>query len=303
MHLGHRSLVTGLALASALLASACSSGSPAASPRPPATSAPASPAATAPATPSSKAAEGRPIVMAALGDSITQGFDACAPLSDCPEVSWATGSSADVRSLATRIGEARPVSGAYDDARSGALVADLPRQAQLAVSQRADAVTVLVGANDACRSSVGAMTPVSQFASAYGAALATISEGRPQARVFVASIPDLERLWRVGSTVPAAVQVWSGFPICPTMLADPTSVTAADQARRAAVRARVVAYNAVLRAGCAKTPHCRYDGGAVFAQPITAADLSSVDYFHPSVLGQARLAEVTWQRARTLWLP
>ncbi len=41
-----------------------------------------------------------PTSMAAVGDSITRGFDACTVLSDCPEVSWATGSDTKVKSLA-----------------------------------------------------------------------------------------------------------------------------------------------------------------------------------------------------------
>ena len=37
------------------------------------------------------------------GDSITRGFDACTVLSDCPEVSWATGAATEVDSLAVRL--------------------------------------------------------------------------------------------------------------------------------------------------------------------------------------------------------
>ncbi len=44
-----------------------------------------------------------PDSIAAVGDSITTGFDACAVLSDCPEASWATGTSARVDSLAVRL--------------------------------------------------------------------------------------------------------------------------------------------------------------------------------------------------------
>src|SRR3954469_303336 len=44
-----------------------------------------------------------PASLAALGDSITRGFDACGLLADCPAASWATGRRADVDSLATRL--------------------------------------------------------------------------------------------------------------------------------------------------------------------------------------------------------
>ncbi|NED89508.1 SGNH/GDSL hydrolase family protein, partial [Streptomyces sp. SID11233] len=40
-----------------------------------------------------------PSSVAAVGDSITRGFDACSVLADCPAVSWSTGSEKDVDSL------------------------------------------------------------------------------------------------------------------------------------------------------------------------------------------------------------
>lgn len=44
-----------------------------------------------------------PASIAAVGDSITRGFDACSVLADCPEVSWVTGNDPAVRSLAARL--------------------------------------------------------------------------------------------------------------------------------------------------------------------------------------------------------
>ena len=44
-----------------------------------------------------------PESVAAVGDSITRGFDACSVLADCPEASWSTGTDSSVRSLAVRL--------------------------------------------------------------------------------------------------------------------------------------------------------------------------------------------------------
>ena len=66
-----------------------------------------------------------PRSIAAVGDSITRGFDACAVLSDCPEVSWATGTDTEVDSLAQRLLRTRARS-SWNHARSGARMADLP---------------------------------------------------------------------------------------------------------------------------------------------------------------------------------
>jgi lysophospholipase L1-like esterase len=53
----------------------------------------------------------------------------------------------------------------YDDAVAGAKVGDIATQAQEAVAQQAQYVTILIGANDVCTSSVSTMTPTSTFQS------------------------------------------------------------------------------------------------------------------------------------------
>jgi len=45
---------------------------------------------------------------------------------------------------------------------------------------------------------------------------------------------------------------------------------------------------------CTRFRNCRFDGGAVYREPFTMADISPVDYFHPSLEGQAKLAATTW---------
>jgi hypothetical protein len=92
-------------------------------------------------------------------------------------------------------------------------------------------------------------------------------------------------------------------------------------ARRAAFRQQVIAYNGALADVCAEFKRCRFDNNAVFNSTFTAADVATVtntgglnippfnlipvfgpgaipgstaDYFHPSLLGQAQLAETTW---------
>jgi lysophospholipase L1-like esterase len=225
--------------------------------------------------------------VAALGDSITRGFDACHPLQDCPDVSWATGSRATVDSLSSRLGAA----GSWNLAQSGARVADLPAQVRRAAAHHPALVTVLIGANDACAASTAAMTPVADFRASFAAALAALHRALPTTEVLVASIPDLRRLWSVGRTNPLGREVWK-LGLCPTMLDAPTSTDAAATARRATVRTRVQAYNTVLGQVCATYARCRYDGGAVFAYRFTTADLSEWDWFHPNQRGQTALASL-----------
>jgi lysophospholipase L1-like esterase len=236
-----------------------------------------------------------PASVAAVGDSITRGFDACAVLSDCPEVSWATGSRAEVDSLAVRLlGKAEAAERSWNYAVTGARMADLTRQMTRAAARRPELVAVMVGANDACRTTTSAMTPVADFRAQFQEAMGTLRRKLPKAQVYVASIPDLKRLWSQGRTNPLGKQVWK-LGLCPTMLGDADVLDAAATSRRNTVRDRVADYNAVLREVCAKDKRCRTDDGAVHAFRFGTDQLSRWDWFHPSVNGQARLAEIAYR--------
>ncbi|MBM9509629.1 SGNH/GDSL hydrolase family protein [Actinacidiphila acididurans] len=232
-----------------------------------------------------------PASVAALGDSITRGFDACSPLADCPEVSWATGSRTRIDSLTQRLTAAGPATRGWNLAESGARVADLPGQARAAAAYRPAMVTVLIGANDACAATAGAMTTVDAFRSAFGATLAYLHKVLPATQVLVASVPDLRRLYSVGVTNPLEKQLWR-LGLCPSMLKDADSHSASAQARRTRVYDRVVAYNGVLRQVCANYERCRYDNGAVFGYRFTPDELSKWDWFHPNEKGQTELARL-----------
>ncbi|MFP8964052.1 SGNH/GDSL hydrolase family protein [Streptomyces nanhaiensis] len=227
--------------------------------------------------------------LAALGDSITRAFDACSLLDDCPEASWATGTSPEVDSLARRLGV--PAAATWNHARSGALMAELPAQARRAAAHRPELVTVLIGANDACRPTVERMTPVEEFRADFAEALRTLRRASPKTQVYVAGVPDLERLWSLGRSHPVAAQVWE-LGICPSMLGGARASDAAAAERRAKVSARVRAYNAALAEVCERDARCRHDGGAVHGYRFTARELSAWDWFHPGPEGQRALAEI-----------
>ena len=214
-----RRWVAALACLAALVALACEGGN-SAEPRP-----------TTSAPPSSG-----PGGIAALGDSISTGFGSCLVLTSCERNSWSTGDGLRVQSHYRRLLEQNPAirGRTYNHARPGARADALAGQAQAAVRDRADYVTVLIGANDACRGGIDAMTPVAQFRADVDRGLRVLRTGRPKARVLVVSIPDLYRLWEVGHDDARAARAWRRG-ICPALLADATSTAPADRARRAAV--------------------------------------------------------------------
>jgi hypothetical protein len=122
-----------------------------------------------------------------------------------------------------------------------------------------------------------------------------VSAGLPRSRLYVVSIPNVYRIWRLFRDDPAAVFAWRVTGFCRSLLARPASTAPADQARRRRVRARVVAYNEQLAAVCALYIHCRFDGNAVFNLSFGVEHVSKRDYFHPSRTGQRKLADVTWE--------
>lgn len=237
-----------------------------------------------------------PNSMASLGDSITRGFDACGFFVDCTSRSWSTGDNSGVNSHYLRIRAVNPAINGHNnnDARTGAVAADMAGQAQTAVGQGVGYLTVLIGANDACKDSEAQMTPVATFRGQIDAALDRISTGLPNARVLVLSIPDIKRLWSVAKGDIRARTVWAVGGICQSMLANPTSTAQADEDRRNRVRQRVVDFNGQLAASCAAHPHCRFDGGAVFNFQFQFSQLSGWDYFHPNPSGQSVLASVSY---------
>jgi lysophospholipase L1-like esterase len=244
-----------------------------------------------------------PKVMAGLGDSITRAFnsdDSCSLFRDCPVNSFSTGTNEAVNSQFQRIKaidpERNPV--ANNDAVSGARASGLDDQAKKAASQDADYVTIEIGANDACRSDPNAqMTPTGTFRSQVKTALDDLVAADPMVYIEMLSIPDINRLHTI-FTDPvnqAALDRWSALHVCQNLLVRPLSTDQADVDRRAAFRAQVVAYNGALADVCAEIKRCLYDKDAVFKRPFTTADVSTADYFHPSLQGQTRLAEVSWE--------
>lgn len=233
-----------------------------------------------------------PETMAALGDSITVAYDATKLLAAQPEYSWSTGYSTYVWSVSQRLNIARE--SAVNIAKSGTKMKDLAGQASsVSLVEGTDLVTILMGANDACTSSVGTMTDPVLFRSQFSQALGVLVGTKHVDQIVVASIPNIEQLWSVYKDSSSARFVWGLYKICQSMLANPTSFKAADVKRRAEVTKRVGEFNLALKEVCASVSVCRYDNGAVFATTFTRNDVSKVDYFHPSVAGQNLLATTT----------
>lgn len=237
-----------------------------------------------------------PQTMAALGDSITRGHNACGWFFDCVDRSWSTGSSDRVDSHRRRLAATTPdaLTDVFNNAVTGARAADLERQAELAVEQGADYVTILIGTGDVCAATEAEMTPVDRFGADITAGLDVLSQA--DTHVFVASVPDVIRLWQVGGGSAEVRDTWESTAVCPTALDRADSTDPADRERRARVAQRVDAYNDRLAAACGGYDGvCVYDAGAVHDHPFSLDHFSAWDYFHFNRSGQAVLADITWR--------
>lgn len=244
--------------------------------------------ASSPPAPSPPAAS-----MAALGDSITRALAVCCSNGDNARHSWSTGDRPGdgVTSHYERLrGLGAAITGRnHNNAISGSRAVHLPGQAEIAVKQNVEYVTILTGANDLCASSAATMTSEAEFASHINTALARLRGGLPGARIFVGSLPNLYQLWKVLEGNAEAREAWSGGT-CPSML----SVGNTEEQRQLVVE-RELAFNRILAQACSRYRNCRWDNNALYDFEFSASDVSTLDYFHPSLEGQARLAELTWR--------
>jgi lysophospholipase L1-like esterase len=274
-----------------------------------------------------------PRVMAALGDSITRAYNTTGngcptgPGLDCPKNSWATGTNPAVDSFRERLDAISPQPlTAYNDAVSGARAVDLLSQAQVAAGQDPELVLIEIGANDACAPTP---TPTALFREQVREALEVLVSGNKQVYIQLMSIPDINNLRTIFTEPPDpnALLRWELFHVCQGLLANPLSTEPADEERREAFRAQVIAYNEALEEVCAEFKRCVWDDYAVFSTGFTTADVATVqntgglpippfnqvpvigpgnpnstaDYFHPSVSGQAKLAEAAWSTTFNDW--
>ncbi|WP_054536008.1 SGNH/GDSL hydrolase family protein [Herpetosiphon geysericola] len=235
---------------------------------------------------------GYPQRMVAFGDSITKAFLADGNpnnITDQPQYSWATGTSSEVNSLAEQIRTATGNLTATNAAASGASINALVGQVNAANSADAQYATILMGANDVCRSNEAAMTSVADYRAQLISGLNQLTTNEPEARIFIASIPDVFKVWQTFKDNPAARGIWNQFGVCQALFANPESTAPADMERRQRVRQRVIDFNSQLSEVCSSYLRCRFDQNLLFNSAISPT-LVTADFYHPSIAGQRTLA-------------
>jgi len=270
------------------------------SPSPSTAPPPTSPVATPSPTPPAAAL---PTLVGAIGDSLTVAVNAEPRFGDQPQHSWVLGDDPDdgveshVERLRTFGGDPLTVMAARPGAAIATAVGQAERVVAAAPPDGPAYVTFELGANDICAPTLETSTDPATFARSVDAAFAVLADGLPAGSTLVVlSVPDVTRLREVLEDVPQATSLHRQYGVCTSVLGERVALDA--------IRERIAAYNAALVAGCgalaATGLDCRHDlagppEGSLFGATFELDDLSSLDYFHPSLRGQARIADASWR--------
>lgn len=238
-----------------------------------------------------------PWSMAAAGDSITLAYNADGTSNlfgqtrEQYDDSWALGDSLTVNSHAQRLSVLDPNFSwdpVFDNyAVSGANMMDLQEQVtEILHYGPYDYVTVLIGHNDVCDASTpDGMLPVDLFENLFRVAMDSLYLQDPPPEVVVSSLANVSNLYDAGKNDSWCNFIWSIGNVCRIVTAgDPDFISQADQ--------RTQEYNAVLESlaveyGYKYVPQ-------LYETPFTRQDLSNFDCFHPSILGQNKIANIIW---------
>ncbi|MET0493959.1 MAG: GDSL-type esterase/lipase family protein [Actinoplanes sp.] len=228
----------------------------------------------------------RTVVFAALGDSITTAAGTCGPYFLCYDNSWATGT--EVHSVYRRLQAANPTVNIQpvNLAEPGVGASHLFLQGIEATALNAAYITILIGANDACR---WPMIDARDFRAEIDSGLDVLRRADPRPRLYLVSIPNVVQLWQVTRRQPLARLIWR-LQECPSLMMKMPSTAASDE-RRERISERIGEYNRELAEACVEYgKRCQWDGGRAHRVRFTLK-LVGRDYFHPSLRGQQELAK------------
>jgi lysophospholipase L1-like esterase len=294
------------------VAQASATVTPAASPTLTATpSASPSPLPTPAPTPTaaSSAPPALPAMLATIGDSYTQAWSVSPSYRrDHPGYSWAVGSvkGDGVFSLRERFEALGDNLTVVDAATSGTKISDAARQATeivTAAGKLAPGATVYVtfelGINDLCDNPT---TAPATFEAQLRSAIAILQSGLPSgSEILMLSIPDYAHFYTItqaNAKAKATLSQPANSQTCAPFLGSdsPLSMAAAEQL--------LATYDASLAQVCdeieatdgpAGKLQCRSNEALLSEKNFVIKDLSTVDYFHPSLSGQAKMAASAWE--------
>jgi hypothetical protein len=251
-----------------------------------------------------------PLHLYSVGDSFTRAANANLP-GDNLSSSWVNGYEGfwekllglpDVNSHNQRIDDLFGDRGRrnYTAARNGASVKDMVEQATFVAPLDINYATVMLGANDVCRSNPADLITDAEFEGHVRNGMSTLLNGLPNgATVLVVAIPNVKGVWDFGQTktalgITSCPRIWKLTGLCEAMFSE--NSTDLD---REYLQSRNIGYNVILERVTTEMA-ASYPGKFVRYAPLTfqlptAQDqISDLDCFHASWQGQRAAAELTW---------
>jgi len=274
-------------------------------------SSPTSPTFDSPTPAPTPAAVPLPALIGAIGDSYTQAFSVSpAYLYDHTQFSWVIGTDKNdgVFSLLERFRALGGSPTVVDAATSGKKMDDATRQANLVVAAakklgpgKTAYVTFELGTNDLCASPDPMTDPV-EFGAQLQTAVVVLRAGLPAgSRILMLSVPDFlhfREITQADPTAKATLALPQNANRCAPYLgaSSPSSLAGGnDYLARYDASLKVACDDINTHGGTAGQIHCTYSEFWLADSDFTITDLSTVDYFHPSLSGQAKMAEDAWQ--------
>jgi lysophospholipase L1-like esterase len=260
-------------------------------------------------TPAPTVALHLPTMLAAIGDSYSQGWSVSSAYKhDHPQFSWVVGYAKrdGVYSLRERFEALGDKLTVADAATSAKKMSDAGRQARAVAAAAANLpagstvyVTFELGINDLCDNP---MTDLATFEAQLRAATTTLEAGLPAgSRILMLSVPDFRHFYAITQANAAARYALSlriNSQNCAPFLGSSTPYTMAQ------ADSMLAAYNSILYRVCDEIEatdgpsdrlHCTHNEALLSERDFTIRDMSTVDYFHPSITGQARMAAAAWK--------
>lgn len=235
----------------------------------------------------------KPLVMAAVGDSISVAFDAWLPLANRP-LSWSAGSDSfrRVKSHYHHLMSTHSAVTAHNLAVAGAPSSSVLEQMDVLRARLAgtklDYLTVMVGANDVCSWPADYAPYLERYRKNIRETVNTARELNADVKVLLVPVPNMMRLYELGQAKGCGWK-WQIYPMCNPLF------RAKSPEERAAFAARTDALNAAMADVAAENADI-----ARFADVKNVAfdsqDISWIDCFHPSTTGQQRLSDITWEQ-------
>ena len=251
-----------------------------------------------------------PLHIYSIGDSFTRAANANLP-GDNLSSSWANGYKGfwqkafglpDVNSHNQRIDAVFGDRGRrnWTAANNGDSVKDMVTQAGYVAPLDINYATVMLGANDVCRSNVADLITDAEFEAHVRNGMSTLLNALAGgATVLVVAIPNVKGVYDFGQTktalgITSCDRLWKLTGFCEAMLSEHST-----EMDRQYLQSRNIGYNAILERVTGEMA-ASYPGKFVryaprtFELPTSQDQISDLDCFHADWRGQRAAAELTW---------